>query len=147
MDRLKAVFSDEWDNELDSLQRHSRENISITNKILCCLKSAGTPGSLAEQATGFTLQTIDSVWPFLSSSATGPHSFQELSLAFLVRWGWKTLSVVGGAVIQFFAWAWANWALEPAKFEHLNLSPSSLVRVHPHLVLQMSKAAGWALQV
>lgn len=45
------------------------------------------------------------------SSTTGLHSFQDLSLTLLVRFDWKTLSTVGGAVIQPLAWVWANHTL------------------------------------
>ena len=64
----------------------------------------------------------------LDLSAAGSHSFQELLLAFLVRWGWKTLSTAGGAMIQLFAQTWANSALRLAKLFMEDLNQADL---HP----------------
>ncbi|XP_042782527.1 gamma-taxilin-like isoform X1 [Panthera leo] len=46
------------------------------------------------------LQRHNKTLKFLSSSATGPHSFQELSEALKFRWGYKPLSTEGGVVFQ-----------------------------------------------
>jgi len=45
--------------------------------------------------TGFVLGAI----------SFGLYCFQELSLALLVRWGWKAFSTVDGAMIQLLTWA------------------------------------------
>ena len=65
--------------------------------------------------TGFALGALCSVHPPLSSSVTGPHSFQKLLQSLLVKWGWKLLSTVGNTVIQHLDWTWANQAVGWAK--------------------------------
>ena len=54
----------------------------------------------------FIVEVISSAFLPLGSSALGLHSFQELLLPYLVRWGWKTFSQVGGAVIHLLVYAW-----------------------------------------
>lgn len=49
--------------------------------------------------TSFGVGTVSSACLLLGLSAGGLHSFQKLSP---VRWGWKTLSAAGGAVVSFF---------------------------------------------
>lgn len=66
-------------------------------------------------STGFALGAISSVCSPLGWSAAGPHSFQELPPAFLVRGGQKRVSTVGGVVTLLPAWVWANWAAGLAK--------------------------------
>lgn len=51
------------------------------------------------QSTGFALGVISFACPPLNWSTAGPHSFQELMAALLVRWGWKTLSIACTALI------------------------------------------------
>lgn len=82
-----------------------------------------------------------------------------LSLQFspdlLVRWDQKMLSTVDGAVIQFFVWVWANWALGLVEFLIWRSTDLYSVGVPWSgcalcLVLHMGRASGfttWALQV
>lgn len=65
--------------------------------------------------TGFALGVISSSHSPLDLSDTGSYSFQELSSAFLVRWGWETLSIGDATVTQRLGWRWTNQALGLAK--------------------------------
>lgn len=58
----------------------------------------------------------------LSLTATGLHSFQELSPAILVRWHWKAPSTKGWTVTQHLAQAWQTrlWGQQSSKFEDPN---------------------------
>lgn len=62
--------------------------------------------------TGLALGVISSACLPLSSSAAGPHCFQQLSPVLLVR---SHSPIVDGAVILLLAWVWVNQALELAK--------------------------------
>lgn len=55
-------------------------------------------------------------WPPASLlKCTCPHTFQELSLALLVRSSLKALSIAGRAMTWHPTQVWANWALRSAK--------------------------------
>lgn len=66
--------------------------------------------------TSFAVVAMSSVCPPLGLSTAGRLSFQEFSSALLATWDQKVLYSTGGAVSQFLAWVWANWALGLAKF-------------------------------
>lgn len=65
--------------------------------------------------TSSAVGTVSSACLPLSLGADGLHSFQELLPVLLVKWGWKTLSSAGGAVVSFLPWAWANQPLGSAE--------------------------------
>lgn len=48
--RLKAVCSNEWGYELDSLPTHDRKSSSKVSKAICCLKPTHTSSSLTKQS-------------------------------------------------------------------------------------------------
>lgn len=104
LDRLKAVFSNEWGYDLDSLPGHSGRSNFKTSKVLYCHNSSWPtpPVPFPNKATNFALQTIISDFPSFSSSIIGLHSFMMLLRALLVRWGQKTLFPAGGAMSQLY---------------------------------------------
>lgn len=82
--------------ELEPLPRYSGRNSSKTSKTLCCLNS-GQPTLQVpslNRTTVFVMQTVSSVFPYLSSSTVGPHNFQVFLPVLLVKWDQKILFTV-----------------------------------------------------
>lgn len=87
----KAVFSKKWSNKLVTLPGCSGRSISKACKALCCLNSSLPVPQVPGQAGPLALicKFLAPPTPLLGSSAIGPHSFQVLLSALLVRWGWE----------------------------------------------------------
>lgn len=101
-DRLKAVFSDKWGYELDSLPRHrGRSSSKLVKLFVCCLNSSRPAPQVPwpDSAFGFALKTIASVRSSLGLRAAGPRSFRR-SRHFFWPDGASRLSTAGGATFQ-----------------------------------------------
>lgn len=100
---------------------------------------------------GFAMGEISSVWSPLSSSTAEPHSFLELSSVLPVRWSWKRFFIDGGLWFSSLP-DWGQTRASKTLYSRVWIRqicapPSSLVRVHPTLVLQISITTGWELHV
>lgn len=87
-------------------------------------------------------------WPHGLSTA-GPHIFQELSSALLVRYPGRH-PTAGGGMTQHLPWVWWSWGLRRAKLLIWGLESGRPALCQfpwseftPDLVLQMSKATSW----
>lgn len=100
---------------------------------------------------GFAMGEISSVWSPLSSSTAEPHSFLELSSVLPVRWSWKRFSIDGRLWFSSLPdWGQTRASKTPYSrvwIRQICAPSSSLDRVHPTLVLQMSRTTGWELHV
>lgn len=102
LDRLKDIFSNEWGYELEFPPGYSGRSNSNTRKAVRCL-NASWPSSqvpLLNRSTGFAMWTVFFMHLPLGLSATGLHSFQMFSPAFLIRWSQKTDLPAGRAMSQ-----------------------------------------------
>lgn len=93
--------------------------LSLGYELITCPCAAGEDSA---PYSGIDLGTVNSVCSPLGWTAARPHGFQELSPAFLTRWGQKTLCTVGGVVTLLLAWGWADWprGLANSSCEDLN---------------------------
>ena len=146
LDWLKAVFSEEQDNELDSLPGCSRRSSSKAGKALCLLsylKQTHTPSCLAllcevsdlpscllAQVLLGHVASRRCFWSFWSQGA-GRHSLQWMRLRFSFLPGRGQTGPSG----------WQNSLFE--KLNQADLHTTEIHgRMHPNLVVQINEADG-----
>lgn len=78
--------------------------LNLAKVFVCCFNSSQPTPQFPERTGMLTLLcklvALPAYLPVCCSSAPGLYSFQKLSPALLVRWGWKMLSKVNGGYIS-----------------------------------------------
>ena len=109
-------------HELEFPPGYSGRSSSNTRKVVCCL-NASWPSSqvpLLNRSTSFAMRTVFFMHLPLGLSATGLHSFQMFSPAFLIRWSQKTDLPAGRAMSQSTCLSWGGRGTLLATFRFPN---------------------------